>query len=115
MSPEAKALQSNTAKELISNYINDLSEDDGFTVLHALMRKFDWAGTVMCRGDIESAILNYALDEDEPDPSPEEMKEFIDRIVGSWEWKHMDDTMAEAGWVFVNTAVSEVVRGEVYL
>jgi len=110
MSSEAKKIQSNTAKQLIVNYVQDLTEQDALEVFHTLLGRFDWSGTVFTKGDIITSITEYheVTDDSRHD-------EIINKVIRSWEWKHLDDTMAESGFELIHNAVHEALTGEVLL
>ena len=110
MSP-AKHVQSTTARTLIENYLQDLSDDDALHVLRAMKRQFQWAGTVMTRGDIDHAVDNHCLAENLT-ITDSVKDQWIDRVVNSWEWRNMDGIMSEQAWPHIDTAVHDTAPAD---
>lgn len=93
------------ALDLIEKHIG---EEDGFAVLFALKRKFDWAGTVFTRDDIRSQvswIRGVEVDSLERDESVDWI---VQRVIGDPHWREgLEDWMTDRGWLCVYDAVVE--------
>jgi hypothetical protein len=85
-------------------YVEDIeSEDDGFSLLRALMWRFGWAGTVFCRGDVESRWQEMTdTDVSMPD-------HIWEKVQSDYAWRHMDEMLSEAGNDTIGLIVEDIV------
>lgn len=92
--------------------LENINEEEGLTLLHHLVTKFGWAGTMFTRGDAEQEYIDQmeVLDST-PLPVPDSMPDEVwDAVCSTWEWRRgMEDTLCERGWGLVTDAVSNVI------
>lgn len=74
--------------------VDEISEDDAFSLVYALERKFGWAVLLYTRGDVES-YLN-AFSESEIALTDEDWSE----ITSSWTWRKFSDWAGVDGEIF---------------
>ena len=81
-------------------------EDDALSVLHALQRRFGWAGTMFTRADAESQI------EDVDDAGEVVERKFTDeewtrvRATAAWD-SVLGEILTERGWDIIRMAIRD--------
>ena len=84
------------------------SEDDAYTVLHALERKFRWEGSVFSLTEDVLPLLNERMNEKfGRDATEDEIATF----AAAWGWrKGMQELMCERGWEVISDVISDIMH-----
>jgi len=86
----------NTTKQIL-DLITDLPQSEAWLVLHAMERKFNWAGTMFCPEDVGSML--------DRDLTPEE----VQQVTETWYWrKGMAEVLGNAGNELLYDIISEL-------
>ncbi len=88
-------------KNLLASIVAGLDETEAIHLLHDLERRFNWVATVFTPEDIEMAYCDYTGAETAPD-------EEVDKVMATYYWRHLADTMIEAGFAYLGLAIEEV-------
>lgn len=103
MNTRARQIQADTALDLITNYVPDLTEAGGIAVVRLIQERFGWTGTFFIRSDAESRAKELLPD----DATDQQVYDLAEQVVKSDGWKHMADAMNQTGWVWMEEAFKE--------
>ncbi len=83
--------------------IDDITtESEAFTALHTLRARFQWAGTMFNREDVD-AVLQGEHEMDVTD-------DIWNAVLNTWEWrKGLTEIITERGFEIISDAVSDVL------
>lgn len=93
--------------------VENLTEDDGFLVLHALRRKFYWSGTMFTTKDVASTIAECRDDDGKEPSSDKELEDMVSEVLSSKDWhKWLPDYLTEKGFDYIRNVVYEMLENE---
>ena len=100
MNTRARQIQADTALDLITNYVPDLTEAGGLAVVRLIQKRFGWTGTFFGRSDAESRARELLPDS----ATDQQVDELVEQVMKSGGWKHMADAMNQTGWEWMDEA-----------
>jgi hypothetical protein len=99
-------------RDALDLFVAGIDEEDAFQLLHAMRRKFDWAGSMWTPDDIRACIKdNYA---DSITWDEDGLEEFVSECVNTrWWQKSLDEITTEHGWEVLGIMVEEALNEQV--
>ena len=96
-------------RDALDLFVAGIDEEDAFQLLHAMRRKFDWAGSMWTPDDIRACINdNYA---DSITWDEDSLEEFVSQCVNTrWWQRSLDEITTEHGWEVVAILVEEAMN-----
>lgn len=96
-------------RDALELFVAGIDEEDAFDLLHAMRRKFDWAGSMWTPDDIRTCIKdNYV---DSITWGEDRLEEFVSECVSSrWWQKSLDEITTVHGWEVVAILVDEAMN-----
>ena len=103
MSTRARQIQADTALDLITNYVPDLTEAGGIAAVRLIQQRFGWTGTYFGKSDAESRAKELL-----PDcATDQQVYELAEQVMESEGWKDMASAMNRAGWEWMDEAFNQ--------
>lgn len=99
---------SDIAYDTITECLTDITEDEAMNIFHALRDKFDWAGTVFTKADVEQAYKDE-MAEDDKFPTDAMAEGVWQYVHTSYEWVNLTDPMIEQGWYILGNVVRRAI------
>lgn len=94
-------------RERIDAVVENIPDEEALDWLHALRRKFGWAGTMFTDEDIRIRWQDLHEDDDDYAPMTDEQ---VDAVMSTYYWaKAMDEQLCENGWIVLDMALDEVM------
>ena len=91
------------------SFIKGLSEDMAHAVLHALMEKFSWSGTMFCPDDLREYVIECRQADGQDPLDPDALEEWVNDLILSHEWNRgLTDRLTEEGWELIGMAYSDL-------
>jgi len=91
----------------IGALVEAIPDSEALDWLHALRKKFGWAGTMFTDEDIRIRWQDLHEDEDGYTPLTDEQ---VDDIMMTYYWSRgLQDSLTENGWVVVDMAIDEIM------
>lgn len=94
----------------IQGVVDAIPEGEELDWLHALERRFGWAGTMFTPDDITARWEDLRRDDEDYKPLTEEQ---LENIMNSYYWSRaIQDRLTEEGWVIVDMAIDDAIDGK---
>lgn len=87
--------------------IDNMTEEEAFEVHYKLSRKFGWSGLLMTQRDIRSCWRDSFGDDSELSDDD------VEKVMASWEWRHMDEVLVDMALESVSEALFCLTEKEV--
>lgn len=98
-------------EELLNKVMNEMTQEEAFSMFRNLETKFSWSGTVFTPDDVQECIINRREADGLEPLTDEQLEEAVYLVVDSRDWsKWLPDWMTEQGWEIINTAIFDILE-----